>query len=345
MNWESFINLSDFGHLAQENFLAERLRLFDLVEYKTHQDIANMSDYDSFVHFIKRGKLEGRSYNKYLSSFVDPEFYLETYGYFGLKNTGDAITHWMYDGAFMGCAPNKVVYDFFNAPVHLFQMGKVGSRSLYNSLKNNDRNIFIPHLHFSNEIFKTYPDSYYSYPEIIRYCRNDIFFISGVRDPIERLLSGLIQNETEKGIELGAERVNYYIENRGQLELYITQNVDSIINWFDHNFFCGINVFDYEFDCESGFAEIYQNEKSVFLYRLDKLPLLWDRISKFTNRDLRPTFDNSVINKGSELARLSKILYSTKFNKSVLEGIYNSKFCEHFFNRREIDNLIIKWAL
>lgn len=168
MSWISLIDSSLLEQVEPDDFLLERIKLFDVVQYKKEPDISEMSNDEALAHFVVRGKIEGRVYNQTVKSFIDPEFYLNKYAHFCLKDHNDAIKHWMYTGVFMGLAPNSVACSLLEAEIHLFQMGKVGSMSIFDSLNSVNRNIFIPHLHFASEVIKTYPDSFYSYPEIIR---------------------------------------------------------------------------------------------------------------------------------------------------------------------------------
>ena len=61
------------------------LRYFDLDFYRTHghvngkSDLAGLSDRELLSHFVRRGYIEGRPYNRYFHAFFDPFFYMAKY--------------------------------------------------------------------------------------------------------------------------------------------------------------------------------------------------------------------------------------------------------------------------
>jgi hypothetical protein len=112
------------------------LKHFDVDFYKNFEhhegksDLAHMTNEEALIHFLRRGKLEGRAYNKWLYSFIDPAFYVTRYPEVKLESVQDVVRHWMYIGAFQKLVPNQVTQDLIDADIHLFNMGKVGSKSI-----------------------------------------------------------------------------------------------------------------------------------------------------------------------------------------------------------------------
>jgi hypothetical protein len=83
-------------------------------------------------HFVLQGWREGRAYSNFLYSFIDPVFYSEHYPElgFGPGRYGEAVSHWMYYGAFENRIPNSVTQMLADADIYLFQMGKVASKAI-----------------------------------------------------------------------------------------------------------------------------------------------------------------------------------------------------------------------
>lgn len=88
----------------------------------------------------------------------------------------------MYHGYYEKRVPNATTELMLDANVHLFQMGKVGLKSIEVSLLQAGHKRLIPHLHWADELIFTYSDCFYGYQEIIQLnAHRELLFISGVR--------------------------------------------------------------------------------------------------------------------------------------------------------------------
>jgi hypothetical protein len=104
------------------------IKHFDVDFYKNFEhhegksDLAHMTNEEALIHFLRRGKLEGRAYSKWFYSFIDPAFYIKRYPELKLESVQDVVRHWMYIGAFQKLVPNQVTQDLIDADIHLFNM-------------------------------------------------------------------------------------------------------------------------------------------------------------------------------------------------------------------------------
>lgn len=326
-----------------EELLVERLKAFDPHFYRTfphdngRSDIECLDDKDLIRHFIVRGKLEKRVYSKTLYSFIDPVYYRRKYADLGFQDDTDAVAHWMYHGAFNGFIPNCVTDDLISARFHLFQMGKVGSKSIVAAIAGAGHGSLIPHLHFASDMITSYPDSFYSYPEIIKASAHRIKFISGFREPISRVISGMIQSVTEPTSSLTfSGLMNLTLDRERFLDLVFRQAM-TVVDWFRHNFFCGMNVYDVPFNRNLGFGIIRAAKHDLFLYNHSCMYRLWEDLSGYCDLSLEPRF----INRTSELndlnAELQQELSKIKYPSAFLRKIYSTRYCQKFFLEADLD--------
>jgi RNAse (barnase) inhibitor barstar len=330
------------------------LRHFDLDFYRNHghvngtSDLANLSDRELLSHFVRRGYIEGRPYNRYFHAFLDPFFYIAKYPELNLDSVYQAMKHWMYHGVYEGRVPNRGTQDLVEARIHLFQMGKVGSKSIERAIRATGYTDILPHLHWQNEIMTTYSDCFFTYEEIIKRSEaSDLNFVAGVREPISRLLSGFFESTKDPKSSLSVERFQNITKLSSELLLeQMAPQIDLILNWFDHKFYCDLDVYSVPFDLDSGSLQVqnmngYQARKA-FVYRLDKLDTLWGKLSSFLDMSLVLTHVNKAEEK-SGTEEYQNVIKTLKFPKEYLQKVYSSKFCQHFFSEDEIAMFTERW--
>lgn len=329
--------------------MGQWLEHFDAEFYRTHPHCGEHSDLEHFnreqlyKHFIETGWVEGRSYSRYLQAFIDPAFYRSHYPELALTSPKDAVRHWMYDGYYEGRIPNCVTRDIMESEFHLFQFGKVGSKSIKQALRAAGHTRAIVHVHWPSDMLTSYPDCLLSYREVIaRDPEKLIKFITGVRDPFERFISGYFQshpNVTEAGTMKSAAEIRDAI-----VKSYFTLGqADWILEWFAHGFFRGIDVYSSEFDRSAGYTVIEQNHAKVFLYRMENLPRLEEPLSQFAGLPLRLERVNTATDKAYS-ALYRHVVATLLFPKSDVERVLDSRFVRHFYDGQEIERMRQRWT-
>ncbi|QCK88165.1 hypothetical protein E8L99_21575 [Phreatobacter aquaticus] len=154
----------DSIHVWLRHFDSEFYRTFG--HHKGFADLTHLQGDQLIRHFVQQGWRERRSYSRFFYSFIDPDFYAARYPHLKLQTPRDAIAHWMYRGAFEGRIPNVVTDDIINARFHLFQMGRVGSKAIQSALQEAGVFGTIPHLHWSSEAIRSYPDCFFLIPRL-----------------------------------------------------------------------------------------------------------------------------------------------------------------------------------
>jgi hypothetical protein len=298
-------------------------------------DLRDLSERDLYLHFLQRGFQEGRPYNRHFFSFLDPRDYAHRYPELGLRDDGDAIRHWMYRGVFERRIPNKMTQDMLDADVHLFQMGKVGSKAIEKSLLQAGHRRLVPHLHWASEIVQSYTQCFYAYDEILnRDPHKKLVFISGVREPIERLISGLFQSATEQKSSLQIDGLTRLLSgSQASVEEFLAPHLKFLLEWFSHGYFRGIDVYEHAFDVERGYGVIEKGPVTVFLYRLDALDRCWAPLSEILGRKILPAMANETVSKShAREMRESLKLMDSRTQGALRERISASPYWRHFFS-------------
>ena len=242
-------------------------------------------------------------------------------------------------------------------PVLVFTMAKVGSLSIYNSLKTQTS---IPcfHIHTLNaeednlnikECLSKglYPDSRSPISFILNNMvvpQKPIKIISLFRDPIERNISAFFDAfELYVGIPPH--------EHKGDIQFLIDCYFNKLphnyaCNWFDNQFKrdTGIDVYHYNFDSAKGFKILKKENIEVLIMNSaipndEKEQLIKDFLS-LNHFELNNTNVTS--------SKLSGKLYesfktSIQFEKEHLDLLLNSAYAQHFLSKDEINASYLKW--
>lgn len=242
-------------------------------------------------------------------------------------------------------------------PLLVFTMAKVGSSSVYNSVKKASE---IPafHIHTLNErevrddhqlCFDCgiYPNSRSPVPFI----RRDIFernrpykVISLFRNPIDRNLSAFFDAFR---LMMGMAATDY----EGTMEdlvnaFYDRFNHDYPIRWYQQQFLygVGVNVYEHSFDTTAGYSVIEEGHCSVLLMNsaVDDT-LKSSLIADFLNL---PSFqlNNANIRAASKEAKLYHQFKShISLDEAYLGRMLDNQYFEHFFSKEDKAQTLQKW--
>jgi hypothetical protein len=333
-----------FGRIAQW------LRYFDADYYRTHKHVGDHSDLEHldraglYRHFIETGWREGRIYSHFLHSFIQPDFYQRRYPELGLTSPQEALQHWMYEGFYEDRIPNEVTQLLLDARIHLFQFGKVGSKAIERALYDAGHDRHVVHLHWPSDMLTTYPDSILSYQEIIRRePRASLTFITGVRDPIERIIAGYF--ETASSVD-ESELVQTPVERLGDAiteEYFRADWMELVLGWFEHGYFRDVDVYAYPFDSSAGYSIISEPGTTIFLYKLEDLPSIGNRLSELVGLDLKLQRVNASGDKPyGQLYRAA--IDAIQFDRKDVDRVMSSKLVRHFYSKQEIDQMRERWS-
>ncbi|MDJ0729934.1 MAG: putative capsular polysaccharide synthesis family protein [Crocosphaera sp.] len=243
------------------------------------------------------------------------------------------------------------------------QMGKVGSMSIYNSLKRLDLDIPIYHTHnlipknfknFDNKI-KIQPylaqkeqliTEWCIYHKILQGVNNKKWkIITLVREPIAKNISDFFQNLNNPFFHR-----NGTIENK-EIDELIQYFLDGfhhrwVLNWLNQNIndVFGIDVFSQEFPKDKGYQIFTTNNVEILLMRTEDINLrIKDAMKEFMNLQEFNIIKTNIGNKKNYAQKYKKFKESIRLPQSYIDEMYNSKYTQHFYSEEEIEKFKAKW--
>jgi hypothetical protein len=263
--------------------------------------------------------------------------------------------------------------------VLVYQMGKVGSSTVVRSLKahnllainvhtfdpyflNRGQKIFKAEFKTTGAQAKTLWDQQLIRRRLGRMQeRQPVKVITLVRDPVARNIShffqwpNMIMEPANGGLHLRSPVFNYdrrFKEDGVEKELaqlFMTHFKlhDRPLMWFDKelkpNF--QIDVYGSRFPQKKGYQIFRKGNTEVMVVKLEKLNLVAKHAFKaFLGIE---SFELNAANIGQEKktsALYRRYLEAIKLPKEYLDGMYNSKYCRHFYGKEEIEKFWERWS-
>ena len=240
-------------------------------------------------------------------------------------------------------------------PLLIYQMAKVGSTSVYRSLRA--AGLYPLHVHHVARKSCQQGIEYYlrhgAVPPIhlyvsrmllpyLRYTSHRIKVISLVRDPVARYVSSLYQMADFSDIVVGEEA---YTRERIREELADPNAMDYTFGWFDRQIkaVLNIDVMAGPFNKERGFGTYSGPRADVLVVKLERLSdLLPTVISDFVGHSLRPARANvrRHSEKGEEYTQEKREL---SLPASTRTRIYGYDWVRHFYTKDEIKAFMSRW--
>lgn len=251
-------------------------------------------------------------------------------------------------------------------PVLIYQMGKVGSSTVYNSLIHAAIPNPVLHLHFLSEdiakhkmTFKNagiYPVYHLVLGEAVRKmllekpgfpCK----IISLVRDPIAFVISDLFQNPYFSSDDVMSDngaideaKATQYLDR----ELKKPKTFSYVDQWFDRelNRVFDIDVFAEPFPVDIGYCVYKKANVEVLVIRLEDLTQKGPKaIADFLNLEKHLVLEQrNVRNESRESSSYHRVLRRLRLNEVTCRTIYSSRFVKHFYNEEMISQAITKWT-
>lgn len=230
--------------------------------------------------------------------------------------------------------------------VLIYTMGRVGTTSLYHSLR--DRGLQVASFHQLHLDRIEIPVTPY---QLLRRAGRRVLFnfepmlnggkariVTTVRDPLKRNISAFFFN-----LELLAP--GYQKRSIEELiEIFCRQeNMNrSPEAWFDEElrYFTGLDVLSEPFDHERGYQIVDGQRHIAFVGRTDKLSSLAQEIGDFVG------INDLVLPRSNDIGSTSKsevyAAFKREFRASdeMLESLYQNRFTKHFFTPAEIEKML-----
>ncbi len=257
-------------------------------------------------------------------------------------------------------------------PILIYQMGKVGSSTVYKTLKDAALPNSIFHLHFlSNVLIEArehhikggiYPPPYHIYlgESIRKFIKRNTHcpckIISLVRDPIAMVVSNVFQNpyfakenlytcdntiDPEKVVKV----LDQYLRKQFKTDSY----VDSYIyKWFDRELkqVFDIDVFAKPFPRNVGYVSYKKDEVEALVIRLEDLSQKGPRaITEFMGlNNLLVLKQANIRNESKDAIPYRQVLKKIRLDLSLCKEIYSNRFVKHFYSEEMVQQFISKWT-
>jgi hypothetical protein len=274
----------------------------------------------------------------------------------------------------------KELKRFAGSPLIIFQMGKVGSKSVKRSLEalNLDMAIYHSHLLTKTRIretekqrkkfFRTKRESYLKRPWMNQFLRKQIDrglngkkwkIVTLTRDPIARNVSTFFENleirscNDQNGFVIESDYYDIDALTVTSDDVQVLTDLffdrvkhDSPLEFFDRELkgVFGVDVYGNEFPKSEGY-KIYNDKRAdVLLIRLEDL----DRCGPIAFKEFLGIENFTLSNENVGSKKIYGPLYSRlkkeiKFPESYLDKFYNSKFMKHFYTDQERSAFRGKW--
>jgi hypothetical protein len=252
---------------------------------------------------------------------------------------------------------------FHRNSILIYTMGKVGSTTVYNSIKNSNASYSVSHLHFLSDDLKQHkqfmtevgmnilPAHMYLGEFISRVIplKSSWKIISLVRDPIAFTISDIFQNPdffhdviSENG-EIDEEKVLNHLT----VALKKKESLAYVYEWFDREIksVFGIDIFNKEFDKSRGYQTYNNGNAELLVLRLEDLNShgIHGLKSFLGIPDLTLTSQN-IRTETQVAGKYKYVLKNLRIDREVCEQIYSSSFVKYFYSDEMIEHMISKWS-
>jgi len=231
----------------------------------------------------------------------------------------------------------------FNYDIIIYQMGRVGSHSVLQTINSVEHNYKMHHVHaldlsIGNRRTKLpLKDQPLSEPtnkswfllDRVRQEKRKWRIISLVRDPVARNWSA------------------FHCFREGKGDFVEDYNHHAIIDWFEINVepFFGIDVYSEPFDTNKGW-KVYENDRaSMLLLRTENISeILPEALLEFAGLAVN---DVCCANRGSwyKTRLKTKAYHSIKMPEAYVDEMYSTRLARHFYTIDELNKFKHKWTL
>lgn len=249
--------------------------------------------------------------------------------------------------------------------VWVLQPGKTASSSLELRLQNIGVPYFKEHFldypeHILGERFR---DDWNSL--IKKKVKNNIKIISAVRNPFDRDYSAFWQAFTEnlERIKLMPifqqsttmqEMYNCFMKyilygyhyTKDELSDSMPYTWIDEFEWFDYQIrdILEIDIYAYPFDREQGYTIINKGDISIFLFKVEKINEINDKMAEFLEVDDIPQINANIASEKWYYAAYNDFKNKVKFNTKYIEHyLDNNKKVQHFYSDKELCEFAKKW--
>jgi CTP:phosphocholine cytidylyltransferase-like protein len=117
-----------------------------------------------------------------------------------------------------------------------------------------------------------------------------------------------------------------------------------IAGWFDHQFYCEMDIYAHRFNYDQGYVRISNPTVELFLYRVENLSSLENELAIFLDiPDFKLSRENAAKEKSyCEVYR--ELMASYTVPRSILEKLYATPYMQFFYSDQERSAFMDYWS-
>lgn len=334
------VTLPSLPILYQSPYAEQILRDFRWREYLlANPDVAATGDTEAhaFNHFFHQGYYERRIYDPKRLDGFDPGYYRERYPEIALTNDAEAQIHYCYQGWYEKRVPNRDSAWLYDANLHVFQMGKVGSHTISAALQDAGYDAGVIHLHWVTDLSIGYPSNRLPYSSILVHPRErPVKVISAAREIVSWTLSGMFHFH-------GAATLNV-ADAVAMVEERFWSQCQNGLRWFDHRYFCDLDVYAHPFDHDAGWRRIHHEGIDLLLYRQEDLSRLAAPLAAFLDLDALQLPQRNVGEEKGYAGLYRKVMRQFRLPGNLLSSLYDTPYMRHFYSDAERERAYARWV-
>lgn len=266
--------------------------------------------------------------------------------------------------------------------LYIYTMGKVGSTSIFESLKSLSNTYNVLHFHrlsiqylkereayIKKNVYNNKSFPRHVYTDLLwkpRWIRNkvldatlDKLVITAIREPIGRNISLFFQwmdfSEEKNGYIFKSRNKNFDFEIRTDkddltalYDYFLNEFTrDSHLEWLEKELYemFSFDIYEEPFEKLKGYQIRKGKDYTILILKLESLNSCYtDAIRDFLNEEVTLTKANEANSKEIQDIYL-KFKNEIVFSEPYVESLYNSKYMHHFYTDKEIDNFKKKWNI
>jgi hypothetical protein len=315
---------------------------FHWYEYmRANPDLYFANHEDARKHFVYIGYSERRLMDLDRCLALVPGYYRERYPELNLNGDAAAEVHYSYAGYYEDRFANADTEWLYNTSLHVFQFGNVGSHSIAVALEDSYKGGVL-HLHWPTDFAVNYPCCSIPYEKIVTRQRDQpLRVISGAREIVSRVVSGAFQYLSTLDVHAAEPmQVDWILDH---LKNSFLNDCEVIAGWFDHQFYCKLDIYAHRFNYDQGYIRICNSTVELFLYRVENLSGLEDDLAVFLDI---PNFKLSRENTAKEknyCDAYREVMTSYTVPRSTLEKLYATPYMQFFYSDQERSAFMNYW--
>lgn len=247
------------------------------------------------------------------------------------------------------CRSFESLYGYLDG-ILVYQPGKVGSTTIYRTLLRENMQAFHIHHIVKNLCRGTGIEKVidgqidYFRKKLMGDERRKLKIITLVRDPVARALANFMQEYYEDLFLVSVVTVNHDLQENAQK--YVMKNCNYEFIWFDEELkaLTGVDIFDYPFDKEKGYAWIKKDDVEILVLKMEKMDENEKIVGEFVGKsELKYVNHNIGDNKYSKnIYQELKKRFSISLDR--LKEYYDNERFLHFYTEEEKMELCNRWG-